>query len=111
MKAALITAGLFAAIGYWLGEGPLHTWGELPVVGGGFVVALRSALSILPVGLEGPRLVLPPGKGVVRPQPVIVRIGRPIPTQDLGISSRRALTDKTRCAIDRLRGSAGHLRD
>lgn len=94
---------------------PEETWtidGRLlPFARGGFLVALKSALSILRVGLEGPRLVLPPGKGVVRPQPVIVRIGRPIPTQDVGISSRRALTDQTRCEIDRLRGSAGHLHD
>jgi 1-acyl-sn-glycerol-3-phosphate acyltransferase len=94
---------------------PEETWTSdgrlLPFARGGFVVALKSALSILPVGLEGPRLVLPPGKGVVRPQPVIVRIGRPIRTQDLGVSSRRALTEQTRCEIDRLRGSAGHLRD
>lgn len=94
---------------------PEETWtidGRLlPFARGGFLVALKSALSILRVGLEGPRLVLPPGKGVVRPQPVIVRIGRPIPTQDVGISSRRAITDQTRCEIDRLRGSAGHLHD
>ena len=94
---------------------PEETWTRdgrlLPFARGGFVVALKSALSILPVGLEGPRLVLPPGKSVVRPQPVIVRFGRPIATRDLGISSRRALTRQTRREIDRLRGSGGHVHD
>lgn len=94
---------------------PEETWSPdgrlLSFARGGFVVALKSALSILPVGLEGPRLVLPPGAGVVQPRPVIVRIGRPIPTRDLGISSRRSLSDQTRCEIDRLRGSDGHVHD
>ena len=94
---------------------PEETWTRdgrlLPFARGGFVLALKSALAILPVGLEGPRLVLPPHKGVFQPQPVIVRIGRPIPTRDLGISSRQKLSVHTRFEIDRLRGPAGHLRD
>jgi hypothetical protein len=44
MKVALITAGLFGAFGYWLGEGSLHTWGELPVVGGGIGCLVVAAL-------------------------------------------------------------------
>jgi len=56
-------------------------------------------------------LVLPPNKGVVRPQPVTVRIGEPIPTAELGVSSRRELMDRTRREIDRLRGPLGHLPD
>jgi 1-acyl-sn-glycerol-3-phosphate acyltransferase len=94
---------------------PEETWSTdgrlLPFARGGFLVALKSALSILPVGLEGPRLVLPPDAGVVRPRPVIVRIGHAVSTQNLGISSRRSLMDQTRREIDRLRGSDGHVHD
>jgi 1-acyl-sn-glycerol-3-phosphate acyltransferase len=94
---------------------PEETWSTdgrlLPFARGGFLVALKSALSILPVGLEGPRLVLPPDAGVVRPRPVIVRIGQPVSTQDLGVSSRRSLMDQTRRDIDRLRGADGHVHD
>lgn len=94
---------------------PEETWTTdgrlLPFARGGFLVALKAGLPILPVGLEGPRMVLPPGEGVIRPQPVTVRIGRPIPTDGLGISSRGDLMARTRTEIDRLRGPSGHLRD
>lgn len=92
---------------------PEETWtldGRLlPFRRGGFLVALKSGLPILPVGLEGTRLALPPDAGLIRPQPVTVRIGRPIPTSDLGVSRRRELTDMTRREIERLRGPVGHV--
>lgn len=94
---------------------PEETWTTdgrlLPFARGGFLVALKAGLPILPVGLEGPRLVLPPNEGVVRPQPVTVRIGESIPTEALGVSNRRKLMARTRREIDRLRGPAGHVRD
>ena len=94
---------------------PEETWtldGRLlPFQRGGFLVAIKSGIPILPVGLEGPRVVLPPDEGLIRPQPVTVRIGRPIPTKGRGISQRRELTAATRREIDRLRGSRGHVRD
>ena len=83
----------------------------LPFARGGFLVALKAGLPILPVGLEGPRLVMPPGEGVVRPRPVTVRIGRPVPTESLGVSRRGELIRQVRGEIDRLRGPVGHLRD
>jgi len=82
-----------------------------PFSRGGFLVALKSGLPILPVGLEGPRLVFPPEARTIRPQPVTVRIGEPIPTAGIGVSGRRVLTAEVRRAIDRLRGPSGHVAD
>ncbi len=94
---------------------PEETWTTdgrlLPFARGGFLVSLKSGLPILPVGLEGPRLVLPPNEGVVRPQPVTVRVGEPISTAGLGVSSRRELIERTRREVDRLRGPNGHIHD
>ncbi len=94
---------------------PEETWTTdgrlLPFARGGFLIALKTGLPILPIGLEGPRLVMPPNEGVVRPQTVVVRIGEPIPTADLGVSSRRELMARTRREIDHLRGPSGHIRD
>jgi len=94
---------------------PEETWtldGRLlPFQRGGFLVAIKSGLPILPVGLEGPRVVLPPDEGLIRPQPVTVRIGSPIPTEGLGVSQRRELTAATRREIDRLRGPLAHIGD
>jgi 1-acyl-sn-glycerol-3-phosphate acyltransferase len=92
---------------------PEQTWttdgGLLPFARGGFLVALKAGLPILPVGLEGTRLVLPPNRGVLRPQRVVVRIGEPIATADLEVSRRPELMARTRREIDRLRGPSGHL--
>jgi 1-acyl-sn-glycerol-3-phosphate acyltransferase len=92
---------------------PEETWTVdgclLPFQRGGFLVALKTGLPILPVGLEGTRLVLPPDEGSIRPQLVRVRIGAPIPTVGLGVSRRPRLTAITRREIDRLRGPLGHV--
>ena len=94
---------------------PEQTWTSdgrlLAFARGGFLVALKSDLPILPVGLEGPRLVLPPGEGVIRPRPVTVRIGEPLATAGLGVSRLRELMQRTRTQIDRLRGPDGHVAD
>ncbi|MCU0232921.1 MAG: 1-acyl-sn-glycerol-3-phosphate acyltransferase [Thermoanaerobaculales bacterium] len=82
-----------------------------PFSRGGFLVALKSGLPVLPVGLEGPRLVLPPDGRSLSPRPITVRIGEPIPTAGLGVSRRRALTAEVRSAIDLLRGPSGHVAD
>jgi 1-acyl-sn-glycerol-3-phosphate acyltransferase len=94
---------------------PEQTWtldGRLlPFRRGGFLVALKSGLPVLPVGLEGPRLVFPPEARTISPRPVTVRIGEPIPTAGLRVSQRRALTEEVRREIERLRGPAGHVAD
>jgi 1-acyl-sn-glycerol-3-phosphate acyltransferase len=94
---------------------PEQTWTTdgrlLRFARGGFLVALKSGLAILPVGLEGPRMVLPPGEGVIRPRRVAVRIGEPIATAGVGVSRLRELMQSTRCEIDRLRGPKGHIND
>jgi 1-acyl-sn-glycerol-3-phosphate acyltransferase len=92
---------------------PEETWtldGRLlPFQRGGFLVALKTGLPILPVGLEGTRVVLPPDEGLIRPQPVTVRIGCPIATAGFGVSQRSKLTATTRREIDRLRGPRGNV--
>jgi 1-acyl-sn-glycerol-3-phosphate acyltransferase len=94
---------------------PEETWTTdgrlLPFARGGFLVALKSGLPILPIGLEGPRLVLPPGKGLIRPRRVTVRIGEPIATTDVGVSRLREIMSLTRSRIDELRGLDGHVAD
>jgi 1-acyl-sn-glycerol-3-phosphate acyltransferase len=91
---------------------PEQTWTTdgrlLPFARGGFLVALKSRLPILPVGLEGPRIVMPPDGDAVRPRPVTVRIGAPIATVEQRVSGLSDLIARTRAEIDRLRGTDGH---
>ncbi len=84
----------------------------LPFQRGGFLIALKAGLPILPVGIEGARILLPPGGKAIRPCTVLtVRIGDPIPTAGLGVSARSGLMRQARRAIDRLRGPRGHIAD
>jgi len=76
----------------------------LPFSRGGFLVALRSHLPILPVGIQGSRSVLPPSSRSLRPGEIVVRVGDPIPADGLKVSHRRDLSDRCRDVIDELRG-------
>jgi 1-acyl-sn-glycerol-3-phosphate acyltransferase len=76
--------------------------GLLPFRRGGFVLALKTGLSILPVGVTGTREALPPGRHLITPTTLTVRFGDPIPTAGLGVSSRQTLSDRTREMIEDL---------
>jgi 1-acyl-sn-glycerol-3-phosphate acyltransferase len=74
----------------------------LPFQRGGFVLALKTKLPILPVGLVGTREALAPGVRTITPGTLTVRFGEPIATAELSISDRQGLTDRTRRAIEEL---------
>jgi 1-acyl-sn-glycerol-3-phosphate acyltransferase len=75
----------------------------LPFQRGGFVLALKTGMSILPVGVHGTRLVLEPRKHLIDPGPLTVSFGSPIEVFALGISDRQELMDRTREAIEELK--------
>ena len=77
----------------------------LPFQRGGFLIALKARVPIVPVGLEGPRRCLPKHSYLVRPGTVTVRFGAAIPTAELGVTAKGALMEQTRTAIERLRGN------
>jgi len=89
-----------------------HDGRLLPFQRGGFLLALRSRLPILPVGIEGARLAMPAKSWVIRPgTQVTVRFGEPITTEEWAATGRRELTALTRQTMDRLRGPRGHIPD
>jgi 1-acyl-sn-glycerol-3-phosphate acyltransferase len=79
--------------------------GLLPFQRGGFVLALKTGLPILPVGIAGTRDALPPGRHLIAPGTLRIRFGDPIPTVGLGVSSRQTLSDRTREMIEELAGA------
>lgn len=89
---------------------PEETYGPgdrlLPLRRGGFVLALKTGLPILPVGAQGLRAALPPDGRLLHPSTIVVRFGRPIVTADLTISDRAALTERVRAEISRLAGTS-----
>jgi 1-acyl-sn-glycerol-3-phosphate acyltransferase len=87
---------------------PEQTYGSpgelLPFQRGGFLLALRERLPILPIGIHGSAAALPPRTRLVSPSEVVVRFGTPIATAGLGVSQRERLTETTRRAIEELLG-------
>jgi len=75
----------------------------LPFKAGAALLARRSGLAILPVGIAGTRTVLPAGSSVISPGRVAVSVGDPIPADD---GRARELTAKVRDEIERLRREA-----
>jgi 1-acyl-sn-glycerol-3-phosphate acyltransferase len=82
----------------------------LPFQRGGFLIALKAALPIVPVGLDGARRCMPKFTYLVRPGTVTVRFGEAIPTVGRAVSEKTALMEATRNAIAMLRGTPEDVR-
>ena len=80
------------------------TDGLLAFQRGGFLIAVRSGVPIVPVGIEGARGCLPRHGVLLRPGSITVRFGDPIPTAGLRVAATCELMDSVRTAIERLRG-------
>lgn len=77
-----------------------------PFKSGPFVLAIQSGAPIVPVYVAGTFGILPKGSILVRPSPVHVFVGAPIPTTNLTIEDRGALRDRAREQVARLRASS-----
>jgi len=77
----------------------------LPFQRGGFLIALKAALPIVPVGIDGARRCMPKYNYLLRPGRITVRFGEPIPTAGRAVSEKTALMAETRDAIAVLRGT------
>jgi 1-acyl-sn-glycerol-3-phosphate acyltransferase len=89
-------------------EGGRSEDGELqPFKDGAAYLAIKGGVPIVPVALIGIRDVLPMHSMHVKPGRVTLRIGDPIPTEDLGPSDRSALTERIFQEIQMLR-ELGH---
>ncbi len=73
-----------------------------PFQRGGFLIALKSGLPIVPVGIEGSRQVLPRGSGWVTPGSITVRFGSPIDTTAYGVRGRAQLMAEVRRRVAEL---------
>ena len=77
----------------------------LPFQRGGFLIALKAGIPIVPVGLDGPRRCLPKHSYLLRPGVITVRFGDPIPTLGHGVTDKGQLMDEVRRAVEELRGN------
>jgi 1-acyl-sn-glycerol-3-phosphate acyltransferase len=76
----------------------------LPFQRGGFLLALKLGLPIVPVGIRGTRNVQPKGSWAIRPGPVVVSYGTPIAVADFGLRRKGDLVEEVRRRIAELAG-------
>jgi len=72
----------------------------LPFKKGGFHLALKAGVPIVPVALRGTRELMPPGSYLLRAGTVTVVIGEPIPTEGLSDEERASLPDRVRTIVE-----------
>jgi 1-acyl-sn-glycerol-3-phosphate acyltransferase len=73
-----------------------------PFQRGGFLLALRSELPILPIAIDGTYDVYRAGAKWITPGPVTVRVGTPIPTAGLTVRDKDRLLEESRAQIEAL---------
>lgn len=86
-------------------EGTRSTTGTLlPFQRGGFLLALKQGLPIVPVGIQGTRDVQPKGSWSIRPGPVVISYGVPIEVTEYGLRRKGELNTEVRRRIAELAG-------
>lgn len=70
-----------------------------PFQRGGFLLALRSELPILPIAIEGTYEVFRAGAKRITPGPVTIKVGTPIPTVGLTVRDKDRLLEESRAQI------------
>jgi 1-acyl-sn-glycerol-3-phosphate acyltransferase len=79
-----------------------RTGALLPIKKGGFIMAIKAQVPIVPVAIMGGRNAMRKGSAFVRPVRVSVRIGRPIPTAGLGLDRRDEVVNAVRAEVQNL---------
>jgi 1-acyl-sn-glycerol-3-phosphate acyltransferase len=77
----------------------------LPFQRGGFLLALKSGLPIIPVGIRGSGAARPARGYRVVPGPITVSCGRPVDPADYGVRNKQRLTEEVRRRIAALAGA------
>jgi 1-acyl-sn-glycerol-3-phosphate acyltransferase len=77
-----------------------------PFQRGGFLLALRSELPILPIAIDGTYDVFRAGAKWITPGPVTVRVGTAIPTAGLTVRDKDRLLEESRGQIERMLSAA-----
>ncbi|MDY7096002.1 MAG: lysophospholipid acyltransferase family protein [Acidobacteriota bacterium] len=80
-------------------DGKVHTFQR-----GGFLLALKAGLPIVPVGVEGTHTILPRTTLRVRPGTITVHFGEPLDPAEYGLRGRKELMQRVRREVAELSG-------
>lgn len=91
-------------------EGTRSPTGELlPFKKGGFVLAIKGGIPILPVGIYGSNKILPKGSLKISSGIINIAVGKPIDTKLYTLEDKERLITKVRDEINKLREEAKTL--
>jgi 1-acyl-sn-glycerol-3-phosphate acyltransferase len=91
-------------------EGTRTADGELqPFKKGGFMLAIKAQVPIVPIGVSGTRSIVPRGAKSFRPGLVGVVVGEPIETGGLTVADRDDLMDQVHASLVKQRERAARL--
>jgi len=79
-----------------------RTGSLLPFKKGGFIMAIKAQVPVVPVAIVGGRDAMRKGSAFVRPVKVSVRIGRPVPTAGLTVDQRDRVVAAVRAEVQTL---------
>ena len=80
-------------------EGRSATREMRPFQRGGFLLAIKSELPILPLAIDGMFELFPVGATRVKPGRVVIRVGTPIPTAEATVREKERLSQESRSQI------------
>lgn len=74
----------------------------LPFKKGGFVMAIKAQVPVVPIAILGSDHAMPRGRFYATPCRVLIRIGEPVPTTGLGFEDRDSLAAEVRQRMEEL---------
>jgi 1-acyl-sn-glycerol-3-phosphate acyltransferase len=77
--------------------------------GGGFLLAIRAGVPVIPVGIAGSHRIVSKGSLEVNSGPVALVLGPPLPTSGLKVAQRDQLAEQVRASIGRCMEQADRL--
>ncbi len=83
----------------------------LPFKKGGFAMAVKAGIPIVPMAISGSRQVLPKGSLKIRPGTIEIRFGDPIPTGEYTMENKEILMERVRNAIREMLPNRSHSGD
>ncbi len=79
-----------------------RTGALLPFKKGGFVMAIKAQVPIVPIALSGGAGAMRKGSAIIRPVRMTIKVGEPIETTGLTLSDRELLIERARTEIEKL---------
>ena len=62
----------------------------------GLSLAIKAAVPVIPVAIKGLNQMMPPGRLMIKPGPVVISFSQPIPTQGMKMGDRHELAERVR---------------